>query len=140
MIFVMYGFWPDINTGGLDIMRDMTLIACLSSLLNNSNGMLRRAFNIIGSVTLEMYIIHWPLYNVVWSITSTAGPYMPVLTTILMIVFTLTLAIPLNYMNSYLLKSHAKIVKRIWKRYDICIICLITVFLVLRQFMIINIL
>ena len=29
MIFVMYGFWPDINTGGLDIMRDMTLIGSL---------------------------------------------------------------------------------------------------------------
>ena len=140
MYWLWYWFWPNINMGGLNIMRDIFLIACISSVLNYSSGNLRKISDTIGSSTLEMYLIHWSLFPVVWPITSGMGSLMPILTTLLMLVFTLSIAIPMHYLNSYQADGHKRLAKRIWKSYDVSILYVVTVLVILFHYVMINIL
>ena len=140
ILVVLYWFWPNINMGGLDIMRDIFLIACISSVLNQSSGHLRKVSDTIGASTLEMFLIHWALFQVVWSITSDTGSLMPILTIVSMISLTLAIAVPMHYLNSHLVSGHKGLVDKIWKRYDISIIYIVTVLVVLHRFVIFNIL
>lgn len=138
ILVVMYWFWPSINMGGLNIMRDIFLIAACSSILNHSSGKIRRIFDIIGSCTLEMYLIHWSLFLVVWPITSNMGEMTHVLTIVLMLLFTLGVSIPMHHLNSHLVYSHKKLTKRFWEGKDSCVLYAVTISVIIYHYLVMN--
>lgn len=68
------------------------------------------------------------------------GSLMPILTTLLMLVFTLSIAIPMHYLNSYQVDGHKRLAKMIWKSYDVSILYVVTVLVILFHYVMINIL
>lgn len=138
ILVIMYWFWPAIDIGGLNIMRDIFLIAGCSSILHHSSGKIRRIFDAIGSCTLEMYLIHWSIFLIVWPITFDMGGLMPILSVSLMLLLTLAVSIPMHHLNSYLVDGHKRLANSIWKRKDLCVLCVVTIFVIIYHYFTIN--
>lgn len=79
---------------GLDVLRDISIITIFSSLLMNKEHIVTKNIRNIGSMSYELYLIHWSVLYVLNSIVDD-----PIYVIILTIILSIVVSIPLKLIN-----------------------------------------